>query len=203
MNKFPNKKLLFTDTDSLCYEIITDDFYKEILPDLNYFDTASYPKDHFLYSNKNNKVLGKFKDEVNGQIITEFIGLRPKLYSFITDDWYYKDDKGQLKLEKHCKKAKGTDKATKNNILRHQHYRNCLISKQDFVAAVTRIKSDHHKLSTKTTNKIVLSFHDNKRILIKDFNTLALGHYSMSIGVDQKLELGKNLQPAPGRKCVD
>src|SRR5436190_19901966 len=133
MSKFPNKKLLFTDTDSLTYEIKTDDFYTEILPDLEYFDTASYPKTHFLYSNKNNKVAGKFKDEVSGQIISEFIGLRPKLYSFVTDNWHYEDDKVQIKLEKNTKKAKGADKATKTNILRHQHYRNCLVSKEDFV----------------------------------------------------------------------
>jgi len=179
MCKFPNKKLLFTDTDSLTYEIKTSDFYEEIIPDLEYFDTAGYPKEHFLYSSLNNKVVGKFKDEVNGQIIVEFVGLRPKLYSFITDNWYYESDEQQLKLEKNTKKSKGTDKSTKTNVLRHQHYRDCLTSKESFVASVTRIKSSHHNLSTITTQKIILSYQDDKRVLINDFNTLALGHYSL------------------------
>ena len=181
MCKFTNKKLLFTDTDSLTYEIKTNDFYEEIIPDLKYFDTSGYPKEHFLYSSVNNKVVGKFKDEVNGQIIVEFVGLRPKLYSFITDNWYYENEENQLKLEKNTKKSKGTDKATKANVLRHQHYKDCLTTKENFVASVTRIKSSHHNLSTVTSQKIILSYHVDKRVLTNDFNTLALGHYSVNL----------------------
>ena len=45
----------------------------------NYFDLSDYPKDHPLYDTINKKVIGKFKDEANGKIITEFIGLRPRV----------------------------------------------------------------------------------------------------------------------------
>ena len=72
-------KLLFTDTDSLCYEIQTVDFYRDISPDAaKMFDMSGYPKDHpnGIQSGLNKKVIGLFKDEVNGKIISEFVGLR-------------------------------------------------------------------------------------------------------------------------------
>lgn len=62
-------KLLFTDTDSLCYEIETKDFYKDITPDVkSMFDTSNYPKDHKsdIETGVNKKVIGMFKDEAGG-----------------------------------------------------------------------------------------------------------------------------------------
>jgi len=56
-------RLLFTDTDSLCYKIETDDLYQDMAENIQYCDTSSYPKTHFLYSPTNAKVIGKFKDE--------------------------------------------------------------------------------------------------------------------------------------------
>ena len=77
-------KLLFTDTDSLMYEIETEDFYKDISKDVkDRFDTGNYPKNHpsGIPTGINNKVLGMVKDEAGGKIIKEFVGLRAKLYS--------------------------------------------------------------------------------------------------------------------------
>ena len=77
--------LLFTDTDSLMYEIETKDFYKDISADVRRrFDTSDYPPDHSsgIPSGFNKKVLGKFKDETAGKVIDEFVGLRAKLYSY-------------------------------------------------------------------------------------------------------------------------
>src|SRR5690606_10018737 len=71
-----NAKLLFTDTDSLMYEIKTEDVYEDIKNDLDKFDTSDFPKDHILFSEVNKKVIGKFKDEACGKQITEFVGLR-------------------------------------------------------------------------------------------------------------------------------
>ena len=62
-------KLLMTDTDSLILEIETEDFYRDIAPDLHHwFDTSNYPKDHpsGIEVDVNKKVLGKFKDEAGG-----------------------------------------------------------------------------------------------------------------------------------------
>ena len=59
-----NAQLLFTDTDSLCYNIKTDNFYKDIKEDTGkWFDTSNYCKEHPLYNNKNKMVLDKMKDE--------------------------------------------------------------------------------------------------------------------------------------------
>ena len=73
--------MLFTDTDSLCVEIETDNVYKDMKEQKEYYDFSEYPKDHFLYSTENQAVVGKFKDEMEGNIITRFVGLRSKLYS--------------------------------------------------------------------------------------------------------------------------
>ena len=73
-----NQKLLFTDTDSLCYEIETEDFYEDISNDVEgYFNTSNFPKDHPSgIQGKNKKVPGMMKDEAGGKIIEGFIGLR-------------------------------------------------------------------------------------------------------------------------------
>ena len=66
---------MFTNTDSLCVEIQSEDVYKDLVNN-DKFDFSDYPKDHFCYSNNNKKIVGKLKDELNGKIITEFVGLR-------------------------------------------------------------------------------------------------------------------------------
>ena len=78
-------KLLFTDTDSLMYEIQMEDFYKDISADVkNRFDTSDYPPNHpsGIPSGFNKKVLGMFKDEAGGEVTDEFVGLKAKLYSY-------------------------------------------------------------------------------------------------------------------------
>ena len=97
-------RLLFTDTDSLEYEIETEDFYKDISPDVEtMFDTSNYPKEHLsecfvrFPTGKNKKVIGMFKDECGGKQISEFVGLRAKLYSNLTCEG---------KEEKKCKGIK-------------------------------------------------------------------------------------------------
>ena len=79
------KKLLFTDTDSLAYEIKPNDFYKDINPDIQKrIDTNDYPANRpfGIKTGVNSKVLGMFKDEAGEKPIVEFVGLRAKLYSY-------------------------------------------------------------------------------------------------------------------------
>ena len=78
-------KLLFTDIDSLAYQITTKDFYKDINPDIEKrFETSDYPTNHpsAIKTGLNRKVLEVFKDEAGGKQIVEFVGLRAKLYSY-------------------------------------------------------------------------------------------------------------------------
>ena len=79
-----NQKLLFTDTDSLCFEIETEDFYEDISGDVEKgFDTNNFPKDRPSgIQGKNKKIPGMMRDEAGGKIIEEFVGLRAKLYSY-------------------------------------------------------------------------------------------------------------------------
>ena len=92
-------KLCYMDTDSFIMNIKTNDFYEDIANDVeNSFDTSNYEVNRLLPMGKNKKVIGLVKDELGGKIITEFVTLRPKTYSFLTDDG--KEDK----------KAKGTKK---------------------------------------------------------------------------------------------
>jgi len=90
-------ELPFTDTNSLLYQIETDDFYKDILKDVRKrFDTSDYPEKHpsGIKSGVNKKVIGKFKDEAAGKQISHFVGLRAELYSYKIEDDDVKKAKG-------------------------------------------------------------------------------------------------------------
>jgi hypothetical protein len=107
-------RLLFTDTDSLMYEIKTDDVYedfKRIGEEEDCWDNSDYPKDNPYYSDHNKKVIGKFKDEAAGVPIVEFVGLRSKMYSYVKEN-----GKGGMT-------AKGVKKYVIKNKLTHDHLR--------------------------------------------------------------------------------
>ena len=90
----------YMDTDSFIMNIKTNDFYKDVSDDVdNRFDTSNYEAKRQLLIGKNKKLIGLMKDELGGEIITEFVTLRPKTYSYLTDD------------SKEVKKAKGTKSA--------------------------------------------------------------------------------------------
>ena len=79
-------ELLMTDTDSFVYKIETDDFYKDMYEDKEYYDMSEYDNNYQYFDETNKKVLGKFKDEKAKSIISEFVGVRPKCYSMLTDN---------------------------------------------------------------------------------------------------------------------
>ena len=77
--------LCYMDTDSLIYNIETEGFYKNIAEDvLARFDTNGYNPDRPLPVGLNKKVIGLMKDELGGEIMTEFVTLRPKMYAYKT-----------------------------------------------------------------------------------------------------------------------
>ena len=79
-------KLLFTDTDSLTYEIEAKDVYSDFWNDKDKFDNSDYSVSSPYFDKTNKKVIGKFKDEAAGIPITEFVGLRSKMYSYMKDN---------------------------------------------------------------------------------------------------------------------
>ena len=108
-----NVKLCYMDTDSFIMDIKTEDFYKDIANDVEKrFDTSNHEVNRPLPTGKNKKVIGLMKDELGGKIITEFVSLRPKTYSYLTDDC--KEDK----------KAKGTKKCVIKRMIKFNDYKN-------------------------------------------------------------------------------
>ena len=83
---FNDARLLFTDTDSLVYEIKDGNVYEQCFKDKHLLDFSGYSKDSIYYDDSNKKVLGKMKDEFNGIRIVEFVGLKSKIYSLIAEN---------------------------------------------------------------------------------------------------------------------
>ena len=172
-SKYGDKtKLLFSDTDSLMYEIQTEDFYKDISGDVkNRFDTSNYPENHpsGILTGINKKVLGKMKDEAGGKIIKEFVGLRAKLYS-------YKMYEG----EKEIKKCKGIKKQVVESSISHEDYKTCLLTGKEQLRKQNILRSYSHEVYTEEVNKVALSALDDKRYILSDgVHTLAWGHYKI------------------------
>ena len=74
---------MFTDTDSLVYEIETDDVFDYFYKNKNLFDFSNYPKDSKFLDLVNKKVIGKMKDEVKGKMISAFVGLKSNMCSLV------------------------------------------------------------------------------------------------------------------------
>jgi len=161
-----NLKLCFTDTDSLLYEITTDDVYKDMQEDSHLYDTSDYPTTHSLHSNKNKKIPGLMKDEMNGAIIEEFVGLRAKMYSV------------KLFGGKELKKAKGVPKMVVDKEIQHDNYKRSLLQQWQTNARFNTIQSKRHQLRLLEMKKKSLCPGDDKRWVCEDgFTTLAHGHY--------------------------
>ena len=156
--KYGNKvKLCYTDTDSFIINIKANDFYEDIASDLeNRFDTSNYEVNRPLPMGKNKKVIGLMKDELGGKLIAEFSTLRPKMYSFLTDD------------DKEDKKAKGTKKCVIKKMIKFNDYKKCLLNDEVIFKSQQRFISKKHDVYTENINKIVLSSNDDKRIVSSD-----------------------------------
>ena len=85
--KYGNKsKPIFTDTDSLMYEIKTEDVYEDFSTDNEMFDFSNYSTKSKHHDDSNKVIIGKMKDETRGVVIEEFVGLKAKMYSFLVDN---------------------------------------------------------------------------------------------------------------------
>ena len=169
MQKYDEKslKLLYMDTDSLVYDIKTEDFYKAIAEDVETrFDTSGYEPDRLLPIGKNKKVIGLMKDELSGKIMKEFIGLRPKMYSYRVE-------------ESEPEKCKDIKKCVVKKTISFEDYKRCLFEGINIHRSQLMFRSSKHKIKTLEVNKLALSREDDKRISIDGIDSLAMGHKNL------------------------
>ena len=149
--KYNNRtRLLFTDTDSLTYEIEAKDVYKDFWNDKDMFDNSDYLEGSPHYCNANKKVTGKFKDEACDVPITEFVGLKSKMYSYVKND------------AKGGKTAKGIKKNVIKNNIKHEDYKSTLLNNEQMHHKMKTIRSQRHQLGSYEINKVSLSCFDDK-----------------------------------------
>ena len=129
IKKHFDAELLFTDTDSLTYEIKSEDVYEEFFKHKHLFDFSNYPKDSKFLDETNKKVIGKMKDESEGKIIDEFVGLKSKMYSMKNIDG------------KESNTAKGVNIATEFN-----EFKDTLFNKKIIRHKMRRIQGKNHKM---------------------------------------------------------
>ena len=158
-------KLCYMDTDSLIYSIRTEDFYADIADDVEArFDTSGYVPDRPLNVGKNKKVIGLMKDELGGEIMREFVSLRPKMYS-------YKDGNSEPK------KCKGIKRCVVKRTMSFEDYKRCLFSGEQSHRSQLLFRSRKHEVRTLEVNKLALSREDDKRISINGVASYTRGHY--------------------------
>ena len=145
-NNNKNLSLCYMDMDSLIYSIETDDFYKDIADDIkDRFDTSGYnPHGYCVHRTTawshrplsvglNKKVIGLIKDELGGEIMTEFVTLRPKMYAYKTG-------------ESQSKKCKGIKKCAVKKMISFEDYNNCLLSGETSYRSQLMFRSSNTKL---------------------------------------------------------
>lgn len=178
-----SQQLLFTDTDSLCYHIQTEDIYKDMYEDKHLFDMSGYEMDGYRSrDNTNKKVIGKFKDETEGNPIIEFCGLRSKMYSIKTED-------GEEK-----KTGKGIKKSALKKKINHENYLQCLFPngapsiaslfneecKTRQLVSFNNMRSINHDVYGFKFTRVGLSCSNDKQYLLDDgITSYSYGHYKI------------------------
>ena len=164
--------LCYMGTDALVYDIKTEDFYEDTANAVEArFNTSGYSKTDFrlLPIGLNKKVIGLMKDELGGKIMTEFVALRPKLYS-------YRELDGS-----EDKKCKGIKKCIVKKTLTFEDYKTCLFSDSTECRSQLMFRSAKHEVHTIEVNKVTLNRDDDKRTPRKDgISTFVRGHKDLS-----------------------
>ena len=160
IKKHFDAELLYSDTDSLTYEIKSEDIYEEFFKHKHLLDFSNFLKDSKFFGKANKKVIGKMKYVSEGKIINEFVGLKSKVYSMKIFD------------VKESNTTKGMNITAAFN-----KFKDTLFNKKILRYKMRRIQAKKHKLGTCEINKISLSCFDDKRFVLNDgFHTLAYFH---------------------------
>ena len=160
LKKIFDAKLLFTDADSLTYEIKSGDVYKEFFKHKDLFDFSNYRKDSNFFDETNKKFIGKMKDKFDKVIVDEFVGLKTKMH-------FYKKIDG-----KESNTAKVVNIATEFN-----KFKDVLFNKKVIRHIMKRIQAKKHKIGTYEIDNISLPCFDDKKFVLDDeTHTLAYFH---------------------------
>ena len=160
IKKHFDTEMLLTGTDSLTYEIKSEDLYEESFKYKHLFDFRNFSKDSNFYDDQNEMVVGKMKYEYKEKPIDAFVGLKSKMHSMLSYDG------------KESNTAKGVNTATE-----FKEYEDTLINKIVMSHKMRRIQSKKHKLGTYEINKISLLRFDDKRFVLDDgIHTLSYFH---------------------------
>ena len=151
IKKHFDAELLFTDTDSLTYEIKSEDIYEEFFKHKHLFDFSNCPKVSQFFDEINKKVIGRRKDVSEGKIKGKFVRLKSKMHSM-------KDIEGE-----ESNTAKGVNIATE-----FKEFKDTLFNKKIIRHKMRRIQSKKHKLGTYEVDKIPLLCFDDKRFILND-----------------------------------
>uniref|UniRef100_A0A8R1IRQ0 DNA-directed DNA polymerase n=1 Tax=Caenorhabditis japonica TaxID=281687 RepID=A0A8R1IRQ0_CAEJA len=168
-----NLRLCYQDTDSFIYEIKTDDVYEDMMSMREHFDFSDYPKDNKLHNIDNKKVIGKFKDELNGKLMVELVAFRPKQYAFKINDGSEE------------KKNKGVKKNVVKKEMTFNDYKHCLENRTIERRTQMLINSTRHNIYSIKQNKVVLNNltdkdKEAKRYAVDNIETLAFEHYRIN-----------------------
>ena len=178
-------KLCYMDTDNFIVHIETEDFYEDIASNVDkWFDTSAYNEDNNrpLPIGKNKKVIGKFKDEMNGKIMIENYNARAKTYAFKLDD------------DKETKRAKGTKKCVIKKDLTFENYKESVLKNKIIMRSQLRFKSDHHNVYTEEIDKIAISSNDDKRLQTFDgITTYPIGTNAFKVCESEMLAKRKDV----------
>lgn len=161
------------------YEVRTENFYTDLKNDLSRFDTSDYPSDNiFQIPQVNKKIPGYFKDELNSQIITEFVGLRSKMYCIKAGEITF--DGNKVKGYDKIKRAKGVKRYVLNNQISFDNYTDCVFNNAVIKLDQNSIRTKLHCVYSITQRKNALNAFDNKRFICDDnIKTLPWGHYKI------------------------
>lgn len=177
-------KLLMSDTDSFLYHVKTEDVYKDMIDMKADMDMSEYPKGACistsegllpLYDAVNKKTIGKMSDEKPGEIISEVVALKPKMYSIKAQSyWYPSRDPYPT-----TKRAKGIPKVAQKRIS-FEDYQNILTTSTTSTTKFRSIRSVKHVNKTLEFKKRCLSAFDDKKFILDDgIATLSYGHFNI------------------------
>ena len=156
-----------TDTDSLSFSVETEDIYRDRMDYIEQLDNSKYPVGHFLHNN--NAIVGKFKDEMNGNVMAKFSGTRAKCYAYKMADKY------------EAYRCKGVQKSFVKKNIKFENYEQCITSFNVTIkeAKFNNLQKHHHDIYATVITKKAITCNDSKQFMCdNNIDTRAHGHYA-------------------------